>query len=84
MEPDDAVGPGPGVIWRIGDLILEHIDELAQLETLDNGKPLAVATGADVPLAADLFHFMAGWATKIGGHSINISVPYAPGANFHA
>jgi len=72
------------VIWRIGDLILEHVDELAQLETLDNGKPLTVATAADVPLAADLFHYMAGWATKIEGNSINISVPYAPGANFHA
>jgi phenylacetaldehyde dehydrogenase len=72
------------VIWRIGDLILDHVDELAQLETLDNGKPLTVATAADVPLAADLFHYMAGWATKIEGNSINISVPYAPGANFHA
>jgi phenylacetaldehyde dehydrogenase len=72
------------VLWRIGDLILEHVAELAQLETLDNGKPLAVAQAADVPLAADLFHYMAGWATKIEGNSINISVPYAPGANFHA
>jgi phenylacetaldehyde dehydrogenase len=72
------------VIWRIGDLILEHVDELAQLETLDNGKPFAVAQAADVPLAADLFHYMAGWATKIEGNSIDISVPYAPGANFHA
>ena len=44
------------VIWRIGDLILEHLDELAQLESLDNGKPFAVAQAADVPLAADLFH----------------------------
>ncbi len=72
------------LIWRIGDLILEHVDELAQLETLDNGKPFGVAQAADVPLAADLFHYMAGWATKIEGNSINISVPYAPGANFHA
>ena len=38
------------IIWRIGDLILEHVDELAQLESLDNGKPFAVAQGADVPL----------------------------------
>src|ERR1019366_6482865 len=72
------------IIWRIGDLILDHADELAQLETLDNGKPLTVATGADVPLAADLFHYMAGWATKIEGNSIDISVPYMPGANFHS
>ncbi|HEV8220453.1 MAG TPA: aldehyde dehydrogenase family protein [Streptosporangiaceae bacterium] len=72
------------VIWRIGDLILEHAEELAQLESLDNGKPYAVAAAADVPLAADLFHFMAGWATKIEGNTINISVPYMPGANFHS
>ncbi len=72
------------IIWRIGDLILEHADELAQLESLDNGKPFAVARAADVPLAADLFHYMAGWATKIEGNSIDISVPYMPGANFHS
>jgi phenylacetaldehyde dehydrogenase len=72
------------IIWRIGDLILEHTQELAQLESLDNGKPVAVAAAADVPLAADLFHYMAGWATKIEGNSINISVPYMPGANFHS
>ena len=72
------------IIWRIGDLILAHVDELAQLESLDNGKPFAVAQAADVPLAADLFHYMAGWATKIEGNSINISVPYMPGANFHS
>jgi phenylacetaldehyde dehydrogenase len=72
------------IIWRIGDLILEHTDELAQLESLDNGKPFAVAQAADVPLAADLFHYMAGWATKIEGNTINISVPYMPGANFHS
>jgi phenylacetaldehyde dehydrogenase len=72
------------IIWRIGDLILEHADELAQLESLDNGKPFAVARAADVPLAADLFHYMAGWATKIEGNTISISVPYMPGANFHS
>src|SRR6202451_998261 len=72
------------ITGRIGDLILEHADELAQLESLDNGKPFAVAKAADVPLAADLFHYMAGWATKIEGNSISISVPYMPGANFHS
>ncbi len=72
------------IIWRIGDLIYEHLDELAQLESLDNGKPFAVAQAADVPLAADLFQYMAGWATKIEGNTINISVPYMPGANFHS
>ena len=72
------------IVWKIGDLILQHVDELAQLESLDNGKPFLVAQAADVPLAADLFHYMAGWATKIEGNTINISVPYMPGANFHS
>jgi phenylacetaldehyde dehydrogenase len=72
------------IVWKIGDLILEHVDELAQLESLDNGKPFVVAQAADVPLAADLFHYMAGWATKIEGNTIDISVPYMPGANFHS
>ncbi len=72
------------LVWKIGDLILEHAEELAQLESLDNGKPLTIARAADVPLAADLFHYMAGWATKIEGNTIDISVPYAPGAQFHA
>ncbi len=72
------------LLWRIGDLILQHADALAELESLDNGKPRAVARVADVPLAADLFHYMAGWATKIEGNTIPLSVPYAPGAQFHA
>ena len=61
------------VIWKLGDLIEEHLEEFAQLESLDNGKPLSVARVADVPLAADLFHYMAGWATKIEGNTIPIS-----------
>lgn len=72
------------IVWKLGDLILENLDEFAELESLDNGKPKAVARVADVPLAADLFHYMAGWATKLEGNTIPISVPYAPGANFHA
>ena len=72
------------IIWKIGDLILEHLEEFAELEALDNGKPITVARVADVPLAADLFHYMAGWATKIEGSTIPVSVIYAPGARFHA
>jgi phenylacetaldehyde dehydrogenase len=61
------------MIWKLGDLIEKHLEEFAQLESLDNGKPLAVARVADLPLAADLFRYMAGWATKIEGNTIPIS-----------
>ena len=62
------------LIWKLGDLIEQHLEEFAQLESLDNGKPLAVARVADVPLAIDLFRYMAGWATKIEGNTI----PFSP------
>ncbi len=67
------------VMWRIGDLILEHLRSWRRLESLDNGKPIVVARAADVPLAADLFHYMAGWATKIEGNTIPLSVPVHTG-----
>ncbi|MCC6795992.1 MAG: aldehyde dehydrogenase family protein [Candidatus Hydrogenedentes bacterium] len=72
------------LIWKLADLIEQHLEEFAQLESLDNGKPLTVARVADVPLAIDLFRYMAGWATKIEGNTIPVSVPYAPGAKFFA
>lgn len=72
------------IVSRIGDLILKYGEELAQLESLDNGKPIAVARAADVVLAADLFHYMSGFATKLEGNTIQLSVPYTPGAEYHA
>ena len=66
------------LIWKLADLIEQHLEEFAQLESLDNGKPLSVARVADVPLAVDLFRYMAGWATKIEGNTI----PFSP--KFHA
>src|ERR1700678_941593 len=71
-------------IWKLADLLEENLEEFAELESLDNGKPLKIARVADVPLAVDLFRYMAGWATKIEGNTIPISVPYAPGAKFLA
>jgi len=67
------------LIWRISELIEENADELAMLESLDNGKPLAVARAADVALSADLFRYMAGWPTKIEGTTVPISAVTAPG-----
>jgi phenylacetaldehyde dehydrogenase len=72
------------LIWKLADLLEENLEEFAELESLDNGKPLKVARAADVPLAVDLFRYMAGWATKIEGNTIPISVPYTPGAKYLA
>jgi len=67
------------LIWRISELIEEHADELAMLESLDNGKPYRIAKAADVALSADLFRYMAGWPTKIEGNTVPISALPAPG-----
>jgi len=72
------------MIWKLADLLEQHLEEFATLETLDNGKPLTVARAADVPLAVDMFRYMAGWATKLEGTTIPISVLYTPGVNYHA
>ena len=64
------------LIWKLGDLIEQHLEEFAQIESLDNGKPLSVARVADVPLAVDLFRYMAGWATKIEGNTIPFSTKF--------
>lgn len=72
------------LMWKLADLIEANAEQFAELEALDNGKPKTVAGVADVPLAIDMFRYMAGWATKINGDSIAISVPYAPGAEWHS
>jgi phenylacetaldehyde dehydrogenase len=72
------------LMWKLADLLEQNLEEFATLESLDNGKPLSIARAADVPLAVDLFRYMAGWATKIEGATFPISVPYAPGAKFFA
>jgi phenylacetaldehyde dehydrogenase len=70
------------LLWKFADAIEERSEEFAQLESLDNGKPLTVARVADVALTVDHFRYYAGWATKIHGETIPISVPYAPNARF--
>jgi phenylacetaldehyde dehydrogenase len=58
-----------------GRLLWAHAEEFAQLECLDNGKPLAVARAADVALTVDHFRYYAGWSTKIEGETIPINSP---------
>ena len=72
------------LLWRIGDILSERAEEFGQLEALDNGKSAGIATAVDVAWTADIFRYYAGWATKIEGSTINVSMPFAPGAEFHA
>jgi aldehyde dehydrogenase (NAD+) len=59
------------LIWRLADLIEQHIDELAELETLDNGKPIFESRNVDMPMVVDVLRYYAGWATKIHGETVN-------------
>ncbi len=60
---------------RLADLVEEHIDELAELESLDNGKPLKMARVVDLPRVVAHLRYYAGWPTKIEGETIPVSQP---------
>jgi acyl-CoA reductase-like NAD-dependent aldehyde dehydrogenase len=63
------------LLWKLADLIEQNADELALLEALDNGKPIRYARHIDVPQTADHFRYFAGWATKLEGDTIPVSIP---------
>jgi aldehyde dehydrogenase (NAD+) len=60
------------LLFRLADLVEQNLEELAALETLDNGKPISDARAADLPLVIDCFRYYAGWADKIEGKTIPI------------
>ena len=60
-------------LWKLGDLILQNADEIARLETLDNGKPIFESRQIDVPMVANCFHYFAGWATKLAGETLPVN-----------
>ncbi|PFD49581.1 aldehyde dehydrogenase DhaS [Bacillus cereus] len=64
------------LMYKLADLMEEHKEELAQLETLDNGKPIRETMAADIPLAIEHMRYYAGWATKIVGQTIPVSGDY--------
>ena len=63
------------LIWKLADLLEAHGDEFAQLEAVDNGKPVTAARNVDVSFACELLRYMAGWSTKLTGESIPVSIP---------
>src|SRR6267154_2575203 len=58
------------LLWKLGDLIAAKAAELAQLETLDTGKPIGESSKIDVALTADVFYYNAGAATKVEGNTV--------------
>ena len=62
------------LIWKLADLIEKHHEEFAQLESLDNGKPLKISRVADIPLTIEHMRYYAGWATKIEGNTIPLTL----------
>ena len=63
------------LLWKLSELMEEHKEELAELETLDNGKPIFFSRIVDVPEAVAMFQYFSGWATKVEGTTIPISSP---------
>ena len=69
MKPSDR----QRVLFKLGDLILANAEELGRLETMDNGKPIFESKLIDAPMAANCFHYFAGWATKIHGDTLPVN-----------
>lgn len=74
MSPADR----GALLWRIADLMQEHLDDLAELETLDQGKNLRTSRFGEVPAAINQFRYYAGWPTKILGQTIPTSISRTP------
>ncbi|WP_026100754.1 aldehyde dehydrogenase family protein [Synechococcus sp. PCC 7336] len=64
------------LLFALADLVEQHRDELARLETLDNGKPLSQSLSADLPLTVQCYRYYAGWADKIQGRTLPVDRPY--------
>ena len=58
------------ILHRLGELMYAHADEIAELETLDAGKPISESRNVDVPVAAEVIQYYAGWASKITGETL--------------
>ena len=72
------------LLLRLAELVEAHAQELAEIEALDNGKPVTMARAVDVALVVDFLRYMAGWATKIEGSTMEVSVPWCATASSSA
>lgn len=86
---DGAWGRMPGaertrLMLKLADLMEENGEELAQLETLENGKSIMLSRLVEVLSSAEYLRYMAGWATKITGETLDVSIPVPPGTRYTA
>lgn len=72
------------VLLKLASLLEANADEFAQLETTNNGKLLSLAYGLDVYSGAQWLRYMAGWATKVSGDVLGLSIPFPPNTGYHA
>jgi phenylacetaldehyde dehydrogenase len=72
------------LLLKFADLVEENSNELASIETLNQGMLLGVAQAVDVGASVQWLRYMAGWATKIQGEALDISIPFPPGAKYQA
>jgi phenylacetaldehyde dehydrogenase len=80
MRPSDR----EQILMRLSQLIGDNGEEIAQLETLNQGKSINLSRAAEVGHAVEFIRYMAGWATKIEGATIDVSIPVPPGARYRA
>ena len=67
------------LLWRLADLVEENAEEFAELETLNQGKPMELARHLDIPVVCEAFRYFAGWCTKIEGTTNNLTIPQLRG-----
>ncbi|NMF99536.1 aldehyde dehydrogenase family protein [Aromatoleum toluolicum] len=72
------------LLLRLADLVEQNAQAMAEIESIDNGKPATIAKAVDVTLSIAFLRYMAGWATKIEGSTVDVSVPFVPGGSFNA
>ena len=72
------------LLLRLADLLEANATELSEIESVNSGRILSAPRALDVDLSVSYLRYMAGWATKIQGQTIEPSIPHAPGGNFFA
>lgn len=72
------------ILLRFADLVEQHGEELAQLETLEQGKSIAISRAFEVGCTLNWMRYTAGLTTKISGRTLDVSIPFPQGARYQA